>query len=328
MTEIYGNDSLLESLRNAACKGQVSHSYILNGADGTGKLLIARYFARLLQCTGEEKPCGHCLSCLQALSGHHPDIIEVGHEKPNLFGVDDVRTGINQTVQVRPYSSPYKVYILDEAEKMNQQAQNALLKTIEEPPDYVVILLLTSNAESFLETIRSRCVRLDVRPLPEDFIEELLLRRGAEKQDAVRAARLSGGSLGKTFSMLESEPFRKMSELTFGILRDPLKLTMKDIHAFLGEMGKLREETENMFSLMELWFRDVMVMKAGKGEALLLFREEQDHIRAQAARMSYAGTNRVFDEISHARECLNANVNYELTLELLLIAVKECAEGR
>ena len=171
-------------------------------------------------------------------------------------------------------------------------------------------------------------MRLDVRPLPEDFIEELLLRRGAEKQDAVRAARLSGGSLGKTFSMLESEPFRKMSELTFGILRDPLKLTMKDIHAFLGEMGKLREETENMFSLMELWFRDVMVMKAGKGEALLLFREEQDHIRAQAARMSYAGTNRVFDEISHARECLNANVNYELTLELLLIAVKECAEGR
>lgn len=328
MTEILGNDSLLASLRQIARKGQVSHSYILNGGEGTGKRLIADWFAQLLQCTGEEKPCGSCLSCLQAISGNHPDIIRVGHEKPNLIGVDDIRTGINQTMQVRPYSGRYKIYIIDEAEKMNIQAQNALLKTIEEPPEYGVILLLTENAASFLPTILSRCVRLDVRPLPDAKVAELLLNRGVSPADAARISRLSGGSAGRAFAMSESEAFRGMSDAVFGILRQPERLGIREIHEFIAEIGKYKEETENALALTELWFRDVMVMKTGQDARLLLFREEQDSISGTAAGISPEGISRIFNAVQETRDRLNANVNYELTIELMLLAVRDACAGR
>ena len=323
MTEILGNDSLLASLRQIAKMQQVSHSYILNGSEGTGKRLIADWFAQLLQCSGEGKPCGRCMACLQAISGSHPDIIHVGHEKPNLISVDDIRIGINQTMQVRPYSGNYKIYIVDEAEKMNVQAQNALLKTIEEPPDYGVILLLTTNAASFLPTILSRCVRLDVKPLSDEKVVEKLMDRGIPEADARRIARLSGGSCGQAFSMSESETFRGMSESVFSILRQLDQLRVRDIHEFLGEIGKYRDETENALSLIEFWFRDILVMITGHDAGQLQFREEQENIAREAARISPNGILKVFDAIQETRERLNANVNYELSMELLLLTMRD-----
>ena len=109
-----------------------------------------------------------CHSCKQVMSGNHPDLIYVKHEKPGSIGVDDVREQINDTIMIRPYSSYYKIYIVDEAEKMTVQAQNALLKTIEEPPSYAVIILITTNQEAFLPTILSRCVQMKLKPL-KDF---------------------------------------------------------------------------------------------------------------------------------------------------------------
>ena len=134
-SDILGNEQIIEHLQNAIRMGKVSHAYILNAPESSGKRLIAEAFAATLQC--EEKgtePCGMCHSCKQAVSHNHPDIIYVRHEKPNTISVDDIRVQINQDIAVKPYSSPYKIYIVDEAEKMNVQAQNALLKTIEEPP--------------------------------------------------------------------------------------------------------------------------------------------------------------------------------------------------
>ena len=160
---IIGHSDVVEHLKNAMKMDKVSHAYIFNGEKGCGKKTLAREFAKALQCQGEgERPCGQCQSCRQADGHNQPDIIEVSHDKPNTIGVDDIREQVVGDVQVRPYSSPYKVYIIPEAEKMNQQAQNALLKTIEEPPEYVVILLLTTNAASFLPTILSRCVMLNI----------------------------------------------------------------------------------------------------------------------------------------------------------------------
>ena len=115
-----------------------------------------------------------CHSCKQALSGNHPDLIYVTHEKPASIGVDDIREQINDTIQIRPYSSYYKIYIVDEAEKMTVQAQNALLKTIEEPPSYAVIILITTNQEAFLPTILSRCVQLKLKPLKDFTVKSYL----------------------------------------------------------------------------------------------------------------------------------------------------------
>lgn len=131
---------------------------------------------RALQCEKEGTDgCGECKSCHQADDHNHPDIIYVSHEKPNNISVDDIRTQLNNDIVIKPYSSKYKIYIVDEAEKMNQQAQNALLKTIEEPPAYAVIMLLTTNADSFLQTIRSRCITLNMKSVKDEVIKAYLM---------------------------------------------------------------------------------------------------------------------------------------------------------
>ena len=159
--DILGHEQIIEHLQNAIKTDKVSHAYILDGPDMSGKKMIADAFAMTLECEKKgTEPCMECHSCKQALGKNQPDIIYLQHEKPNTISVDDFRSQINNDIGVKPYSSPYKVYIVDEAEKMNVQAQNALLKTIEEPPAYAVILLLTNNAEIFLPTIISRCVPL------------------------------------------------------------------------------------------------------------------------------------------------------------------------
>ena len=176
--DIIGHTQIIEHLEKAIRMDKVSHAYILNGPAECGKMMIAEAFAMALQCEkNQAEPCLECRSCKQALDHNQPDIIYVRHEKPNTISVDDIRTQLNNDIVIKPYSSRYKVYIVDEAEKMNQQAQNALLKTIEEPPAYAVILLLTTNADSFLPTILSRCITLNLKAVKDDVIKSFLMEQ-------------------------------------------------------------------------------------------------------------------------------------------------------
>lgn len=187
LKEILGHEPIKEHFFNAVLTGNISHAYILSGEAGMGKKSLANAFALALLCEkGQADPCRQCHACKQVMSGNHPDLIYVTHEKPASIGVDDVRRQINDTIQVKPYSSAHKIYIVDEAEKMTVQAQNALLKTIEEPPAYAVILLLTTNAEAFLPTILSRCVQLKLKPLKDGEVKDYLVSRmGVELSQAV-----------------------------------------------------------------------------------------------------------------------------------------------
>ena len=174
--EIIGHDDVVNHLQNAIQMGKVSHAYIFNGEVGAGKKMLASAFAMALQCEKHgTDPCMECDSCKRALSKNHPDIITITHEKPNSIGIEDIRIQLIDDVSIKPYTGPYKIYILNEAEKLTLQAQNALLKTIEEPPAYAVILLLTSNADSLLPTISSRCVTLNLRPVKESDVKEYLM---------------------------------------------------------------------------------------------------------------------------------------------------------
>ena len=175
-SDIIGQNMIKDHLQNALKSGNVSHAYIINGERYSGKEYIAKVFAMALQC--EKKgvdPCNECHSCKQALSGNQPDIIHLTHEKPNTITVDDIRDQINKDIVVKPYASDKKIYIINEAEKMNTQAQNALLKTLEEPPEYAVILILTTNVDALLPTILSRCVILNMKPVEDRLVKEFLI---------------------------------------------------------------------------------------------------------------------------------------------------------
>ena len=176
--DIIGQEQIKEHLQNAIAAGKVSHAYIINGEKSSGKEFIAKVFAMALQCEKKEaEPCQECHSCKQALSDNHPDIIRVTHEKPNTISVDDIRAQVNNDVAIKPYSGSYKIYIINEAEKMTPQAQNAILKTLEEPPEYAVILLLTTNVNLLLPTILSRCVVLNMKPVADELVRKYLMEQ-------------------------------------------------------------------------------------------------------------------------------------------------------
>ena len=178
--DVVGHKNIIKYIQNAVTADAVSHAYILNGERGSGKKLLANLFAMSMQCQDRAEDgdaCGKCQSCKQAMSGNHPDIIRVTHEKPNTISVDDIRVQVNDDIVIRPYSSKYKIYIIADADMMTVQAQNALLKTIEEPPEYAVIMLLTENAEVLLPTIRSRCVMMKLRNIKDQLVKKYLMEQ-------------------------------------------------------------------------------------------------------------------------------------------------------
>lgn len=323
--DILGHEQIIAHLQNAIEEDKVSHAYIFNGPEASGKMMLAEAFAMALQCEGEGKrPCLECRSCRQAADHNQPDIIYVSHEKPNTIGVDDIRTQINNDIDIKPYSSRYKVYIVDEAQKMNQQAQNALLKTIEEPPAYAIILLLTTNADSFLQTILSRCITLNLKAVKEDKIKEYLMKHyQIPDYQADICAAFSQGNVGKAIQLASSEEF---GELKASVLQLMKRLEDIDLYEMTGAVKQIAEyklSVNDYFDLMMIWFRDVLYLKATNDVDGLIFKDEVYDIKKQAAKRSYQGIETILEALEKAKIRLNANVNFDFVIELLLLTIKE-----
>ena len=324
-SDILGNEQIIEHLQNAIRMGKVSHAYILNAPESSGKRLIAEAFAATLQC--EEKgtePCGMCHSCKQAVSHNHPDIIYVRHEKPSTIGVDDIRVQINQDIAVKPYSSPYKIYIVDEAEKMNVQAQNALLKTIEEPPAYGVILLLTTNADAFLPTILSRCIRLDLKPVANDKIKDFLMKK-CEVVDyqADICVDFSQGIVGKAIRLASCAQFNEIKGAALQLVKRVKDIDLSEMIGAVKQVSEYKLDINDFFDIMMIWYRDVLLYKATADVNGLVFKDEVYEIKKQANTSSYHGIELILEGLEKAKMRLDANVNLELVIELLLLTIKE-----
>ncbi len=321
---IIGNRQIKEHFEKAIQLNKISHGYILNGEDGMGKLELAKAFAQMVQCESTvKKPCMTCHSCKQFLSGNHPDIIYVKHEKPGVIGVDDIRTGINSDIVIKPYSSPYKIYIVDEAEKMSVQAQNALLKTIEEPPSYAIILLLTTNAEGFLPTILSRCMVLNLKPVSDQEMNNYLEKQGIDQTKIPTLIKFSRGNVGKAMRMAQSESFTTMIGQIMTLLKRADQMNINELLEFVTILTDYKLEIKDCLDFMQMWYRDVLMLKATNDLNLLLFKEEYSAIRDVGNKKSYETIEKIIQAIDTAKRRLDANVNFELTMEILLLALKE-----
>ena len=323
--DILGHEQIIAHLQNAIEEDKVSHAYIFNGPEASGKMMLAEAFAMALQCEGEGKrPCLECRSCRQAADHNQPDIIYVSHEKPNTIGVDDIRTQINNDIDIKPYSSRYKVYIVDEAQKMNQQAQNALLKTIEEPPAYAIILLLTTNADSFLQTILSRCITLNLKAVKEDKIKEYLMKHyQIPDYQADICAAFSQGNVGKAIQLASSEEFGELKASVLQLMKRLEDIDLYDMTGAVKQIAEYKLSVNDYFDLMMIWFRDVLYLKATNDVDGLIFKDEVYDIKKQAAKRSYQGIETILEALEKAKIRLNANVNFDLVIELLLLTIKE-----
>lgn len=324
-SQVVGHEQIVEHLQNAIRLKKISHAYILDGEEGSGKNLLASAFAQALQCEkGQEEPCGECRSCKQAVSLNQPDIIRVSHEKPGSIGVEDIREQLCNDIQVRPYSSPYKIYIVDEAEKMTVQAQNALLKTIEEPPAYGVILLLTTNSDAFLPTILSRCVTLKLRPVKDGLVRKYLMEElHVPDYQADVCVAFARGIIGKAKKLAESEHFAELKEHALHTVRHIGDMEIYEITEAIRRVVDYKTEINDYLDLLVLWYRDVLLFKATRQVDALVFSDELKFISAQATKSSYEGLECVIEALEKAKVRLKANVNFELTMELLLLTIKE-----
>jgi len=323
--DIIGQEQIKEHMRNALITGKVSHAYIINGEKSSGKEFIARVFAMTLQCEkGGVEPCQKCHSCKQALSDNHPDIIRVTHEKPNTISVDDIRSQVNNDVAIKPYSSPRKIYIINEAEKMTVQAQNALLKTLEEPPEYTVILLLTANVNSLLPTILSRCVVLNMKPVPDELVKKFLMHQ-MEVPDykAEICVAFARGNIGKAKALASSEDFENVKAEALSLLKYVGEMELSEMIAAIKKITEYKLEINDYLDIIAIWYRDVLLFKATNDVNHLVFREEIQSLRKTAQRSSYEGIENVIEALEKAKRRLDANVNFELTMELLMLTIQE-----
>ena len=323
--DIIGHNQIVEHLKNAIRMEKISHAYILNGESSSGKMMLAEAFAMALQCeAGKDEPCMNCRSCHQAVEYNQPDIIYVSHEKPNIISVDDIRHQLNNDIVIKPYSSKYKIYIVDEAEKMNIQAQNALLKTIEEPPAYGVILLLTTNADAFLPTILSRCITLNLKSVNEELIKEHLMKKyQIPDYQADVCAAFAQGNVGKAIQLASSGEFNELKASAISLVKKLEDMDLYELNDCIKQITEFKPKIQEYFDLLTLWFRDVLYMKATNDVNNLIFKDEVYDIKKQAAKSSYSGIENILQTIEQSRVRLNFNVNFDLVIELLLLTIKE-----
>ena len=324
--DIIGQESIKKHLQTAIKTGNLSHAYIINGEYGSGRQTIASALAKTIQCqskTDDTDACGVCTSCKQAESHNHPDIKYITHDKTSI-SVNDIREQLNNDISNKPYSSEYKIYIIPDANKMTEQAQNALLKTIEEPPVYAIIILLTENCDSLLPTIRSRCVTLTMNPVEKDKICTYLENKfQLEPEQAQIAANYCQGNIGKAIRFASSSDFIEMKNQVLKLLKNLDSMDIASIIDTIKEFSTHKNDINDYLDLMLLWYRDVLMFKVTKDANLLLYSDEYSAISEQATKRDYENIENIIAAIDKAKVRLKANVNFDVTIELMILAMKD-----
>ena len=322
---VIGHEEIIRHLQNAIKTGKISHSYIFAGEPGSGKRLLAGIYAMTLQCeAGGENACGKCESCKRAIGKNHPDIIMVKHEKPNTISIDEIREQVVNDVDIKPYSSSHKIYIIPDAEIMTPQAQNALLKTIEEPPEYAVIMLLTSNIDGLLPTIRSRCVRLDLKVVDDGMVKKYLMEHlHIPDYQAEIDASFAHGSIGKAKEAATSQEFADITQKALKILKYADSMEVYELTEAIKNLSSEKQNINDYLDIFQFWFRDVLMFKATREIDNLVFKQEINYIREQASQRSYENLEKILEALDKTKVRLRANVNTELALELLFLTIRE-----
>ncbi len=323
---VVGHDWAVRLLQHELRTDRVSHAYLFTGPPQVGKTTMALAFARALNCDEENPPCGTCVACGKAERGSHPDIRLVtpgyGSDKKSpaggtTLGIDDIRA-VRREAATTPYEGRWKVFVLAEAEAMTREAANALLKTLEEPPGYVVLLLTAVDSVALPSTVVSRCRSFGLRLVPaEDIAAALVTRWEQEAERAAFLAGLSGGRIGWAVAAAQDDAVLKAREETIAVLAGVLPQGRAE-RFFAAERLARRADLGMVLETWRAWWRDLLLVQEGATEGLVNL-DQREALAAEAEFYSLQEIAGAVAALGETQRHLDRNVNPRLALEVLML---------
>lgn len=319
MWQVVGHKWAVDLLNRALASGRVAHAYLLTGPPQIGKKSLALNFAQALNCLDEERPCGQCLACRKIAHGSHPDVQLIEGEGGSLK-IDQMRT-LQHEAALSPLEGRWKVYIIRQMEQATAEAANCLLKTLEEPPAHVILLLTASQADALLPTIVSRCQVLNLRPLANETVQRALQERwGVDAERARLLARLSGGRLGWAVAASQNDTILARREKHLDEMMELLSQGRVERLGYAQQLSRNPEAAPELLHLWLSWWRDLL-LAASDSSAGIINIDREDALRAQAQRYSLGQVRDFVEALRAAAWRLEHNANTRLTLEVLTLSL-------
>jgi len=314
-----GHQWAIDLLLNGLALGRVSHASLIVGPPHIGKTTVARHFAQALNCTGNPVPCGECISCHKTTSGNHPDvrILDAPDETLKIAEVRDLQ----HELALSPHEGRWRVAVLSDFERATLEAANALLKTLEEPPAQVVLLLTAVETGVLLPTIVSRCQVLSLRALPRSLVKETVISQwGAQPDQADLLASLSGGRLGWAVQALEDEALLARRTEHLDQLSSLMKKGRVERLAYAAVLSRNPGLVKEVLALWLGWWRDIMLIASGS-RVTIMNVDQQEILMRQASQLSLQQAQRMVAQVRSTLRNLDQNVNLRLALEVLLLSL-------
>jgi len=332
--QILGQESAVTILRNALLGGRLAHAYLFVGPEGVGKHLTALTLAKAMNCQSPPEAadsCEKCSSCLKVNSSNHADVILLGPEGDHIK-IDQIRD-LQRRLRYRPLEGGRRACIMDSADRLNDAASNAFLKTLEEPPDGTHLILTTSRPHKLLATIHSRCQWIKFRALSIGHISQILKKaHSLEEEKAHFYASLAGGSAGQALALSNRVDFQKRLNWLRGFTEISQKTT-EEIFDACERIAKEEEEINDLLELWKIWLRDLMVFKiqvesAGQDPGDRLINHDLGaEVAEEAKRYSFDRLDFFFSLISDVQRAIAFNANRQLALETLMFEMNKKARA-
>ncbi len=319
LSNVLHHEQQKNHLLSALKSGRLSHAYLFEGPEGVGKWTLAKTFAQGLFCEASHPiPCGECPSCRQVLSDQHPDffLIEPGKESIKNERIE----AFQEFVRTKPYRAKKKIALIDRAHQMTPRAQNRLLKTLEEPPADTHLFLISANASALLPTVRSRLLILRFHRMPEEVLTRLLVERHALSYlEAEQLARLSGGSVGRALALKESDDFYALRTLLVEIVIDMIDRKREPVLRKISKLKAYEDSFDDIMYILKHLFRDLMILKGGGDDRLLIHADEIELLRAKRHAVSREQLLRAMEQLEACETMFKQNVQVETIMDVLFV---------
>ena len=303
---IKGQEFAKKYMINSINKGKINHAYMFEGIEGIGKETFAYDLAKILLETPHLE--------------NAPDCIRVKPEG-NSIKIAQIRN-LQSDIVIKPHKK-YKIYIIDEAEKMTVEAQTALLKTLEEPPEYAIIILVTNNKEGLLPTIRSRCEIVKFTPIPFIEIKNYLINQGIEPNRANLLSSFSRGSMKKALELASSNEFYEMKENVQKYIETILSKNMVEILDIPTQIEQYKGEIINVLDMMINYFRDIMICKEHVNKSMIINADKLVFIQNMSSKITYSQVSKIIDIIEDTKIKIKGNCNFNVSIQVMSLNIYE-----